>query len=134
MATSILQKKAQANQFSLHAIIAETGAGCSSETTVIQSENRSEDGVGDAFPTCYVEEIPFMDLETTPEPQAMQTNHQDGSGPKFSLADDIPGCIVEEILWPGDHIPTSHVRTKIEPKRTWTRTTLQGRRKWPVQN
>ena len=25
-----------------------------------------------------------------------------------SLVDDIPGCIVEEIPWPGDYNPTSH--------------------------
>jgi hypothetical protein len=110
LATSILRKKARADQLALHAIIAETGAGCSSETTTIQSEIRPEDGVADAFPTCYVEEIPFMELATTPEPQAMETNHQDGSGPKFALADDIPGCIVEEIPWPGDYSPTSHAR------------------------
>jgi hypothetical protein len=27
---------------------------------------------------------------------------------KIELADDIPGCIVEEIPWPGDYSPTSH--------------------------
>ena len=69
LATSILRKKAQAEQLALHAIIAETGAGCSSETTTIKSENRPEDGVVNAFPTCYVEEISFMEeLETAPEP------------------------------------------------------------------
>jgi hypothetical protein len=109
LATSILRKKERADQLALHAIIAETGDGCSSETTAIKSGNRPEDGVADAFPTCYVEEIPFMeDLATTPEPQAMEANYQDGSSPKIDLADDIPGCIVEEIPWPGDHSPTSH--------------------------
>jgi hypothetical protein len=111
LVTSILRKKAQADQLALHAIIAETGVGCSSDTTTIQSKNRLEDGVVDAFPSCYVEEISFMEeLATTPEPQAMETNHQDGSGPKFALADDIPGCIVEEIPWSGEYSPTSHVR------------------------
>jgi hypothetical protein len=109
MATSILRKKARAEKLALHAIIAETGAGCSSETTTIKPGDRQEDGVADAFPTCYVEEIPFMeDLTTTPEPQAMEATHRDGSGPKIALADDIPGCIVEEIPWPGDYSPTSH--------------------------
>jgi hypothetical protein len=100
----------------LHAIIAETGAVCSSETIAIEPGNRPEDGVVDAFPTCYVEEIPFMEeLATTPEPQAMAANYQDGSGLKIELADDIPGCIVEEIPWTGDYNPTSHaVQTTFE--------------------
>jgi hypothetical protein len=76
----------------------------------IHSEIRPVEGVVDAFPTHYVEEVSFMDLETTLEPQAMETFHQDGSGPKFALADDIPGCIVEEIPWLGDYSPTSHAR------------------------
>jgi hypothetical protein len=76
----------------------------------IEPGNRLEDGAADAFPTCYVEEIPFMEeLATTPEPQAMAANSQDGSGPKNELAEDIPGCIVEEIPWMDDYSPTSHV-------------------------
>ena len=107
MVTSILRKKARDEKLALHAIIAETGAGCSSETTAIKPGDRQEDGVADAFPTCYVEEIPFMeDLATTLEPQAVEAKHQDGSGPK--ITDDIPRCIVEEIPWPGDYSPTSH--------------------------
>jgi hypothetical protein len=109
MATSILRKRAHANQLDLHAIIAEMGAVRSSETMAIEPGNRMEDGVMGVFPTCYVEEIPFMEeLATTPEPQAMATNSQDGSAPKDELADDIPGCIVEEILWMDDYNPTSH--------------------------
>jgi hypothetical protein len=38
----------------------------------------------------------------------MEATHRDESGPNFALADDIPGCIVEEIPWPGDYSPTSH--------------------------
>jgi hypothetical protein len=83
MATSILRKKARAEQLALHAIIAETGAGCSSETTTIKPGDRQEDGVADAFPTCYVEEIPFMeDLATTPEPQAMEAKLPGWKRPK----------------------------------------------------
>jgi hypothetical protein len=109
MATSILRKKARAEKLALLAIIAETGAGCSSEATTIKPGDRQEDGAEDAFPTCYVEEDPFMeDLSTTQEPRAMEATHRDESGPKFALADDIPGCIVEEIPWPGDYSPTSH--------------------------
>jgi hypothetical protein len=109
MATSILRKKARAEQLALHAIIVETGAGCSSETMEIKPRDRQEDGVADAFPNCYMEEISFMEnLVNTPEPQAMEVKHQDGSGPKISLADDIPRCIVEEIPWPGDYSPTSY--------------------------
>jgi hypothetical protein len=66
MATSILRKKARAEKLALLAIIAETGAGCSSEATTIKPGDRQEDGAEDAFPTCYVEEDPFMeDLSTT---------------------------------------------------------------------
>jgi hypothetical protein len=38
----------------------------------------------------------------------MEATHRAESNPKFTLADDIPGCIVEEIPWPGDYSPTSH--------------------------
>jgi hypothetical protein len=118
MATSILQKKPRAEQLAMHAIIAETGAGCSSETTTIKPGDSQED----VFPTYYVEEISFMeDLATTPEPQAVEAKHQDGSGPK--IADDIPRCIVEEIPWPGDYSPTSHAMqaTREEETREKTR-------------
>jgi hypothetical protein len=109
MATSILRKKARAKKLALLAIIAETGADCSSEATTIKPGDRQEDGAEDMFPTCYVEEDPFMeDLSTTQEPRAMGATHWDESGPKFTLADDIRGCIVEEIPWPGDYSPTSH--------------------------
>jgi hypothetical protein len=109
LATSILRKKARVDQFGLHAIIAETGVVRSSETMAIEPGNRLEDGSVDAFPTCYVEETPFMEeLATTLEPQAMVTNYQDGSGPKIELEDDIPWYIIEEIPWTGDYIPTSH--------------------------
>jgi hypothetical protein len=116
MATSILRKRARADQLALHAIIAETGAERSSETMAIEPGNRLEDGVADEFPTCYVEEIPFMEeLVTTPEPQAMAPNSQDGSGPKDETGRRFPGCIVEEIPWTGDYSPTSHaVQATIE--------------------
>jgi hypothetical protein len=109
MVTSILQKKARAEKLAQLAIIVETGAGCSSEAMAIKPGDRQEDGAEDAFPTCYVEEDPFMeDLSTTQEPRAMEATHRDESSPKFALVDDILGCIVEEIPWPGDYNPTSH--------------------------
>jgi hypothetical protein len=40
MVTSILRKKARAKKLALHAIIAETGAGCSSEATAIKPGDR----------------------------------------------------------------------------------------------
>ena len=38
----------------------------------------------------------------------MEETHRDERSPKFTLADDIPGCIVEEIPWSGDYNPTNH--------------------------
>jgi hypothetical protein len=109
MATSILRKKAQAGKLALLATIAETGAGCNSEATTIKPKDGQEAGDEDVFPTCYVEEDPFMeDLSTTQEPRAIEATHRDESRPKFAMEDDILGCIVEEIPWPSDYSPTSH--------------------------
>jgi hypothetical protein len=95
MATSILRKKAQAEKLAFLTIITEKGVGCSSKATTIKLGDRQEDGAEDVFPTCYVEEDPFMeDLSTTQEPRAMEATHRDESGPNFALADDIPSCIV----------------------------------------
>ena len=72
MATSILQKRARVDQLALHAIIAETGRERSSHTMAIEPGSSLEGGVIDEFPTCYVEETPFLEeLVTTLEPQAM---------------------------------------------------------------
>jgi hypothetical protein len=109
MATSILRKKARAEKLALLATIVEMGAGCSSEATTIKPGDRQEAGAEDAFPTCYVEEYPFMeDLSTAQEPRAIEATHRDGSRPNFAQEDDIPGCIVEKIPWLGDYNPTSH--------------------------
>jgi hypothetical protein len=109
MATSILRKRARADQLALHAIIAETGTERSSHTMAIEPGSSLEGGVADEFPTCYVEETSYLEeLVTTLEPQAMAPDLQDGSGPKDETADEFPVCIVEEIPWTGDYSPTSH--------------------------
>jgi hypothetical protein len=109
MATSILQKRARANQLALHAIIAETGTERSSQTMEIELGNKLEGGTADEFPTCYVEETSFVEeFVTTLEPQAMAPDSQDGSGPKDETTEDFPVCIIEEIPWTGDYSPTSH--------------------------
>jgi hypothetical protein len=110
MATSILRKRARADQLALHAIIAETGTERSSQTMAIEPGSRLEGGAADEFPTCYVEETSFVEeFVTTPEPQAMAPDSQVGSGPKDETTEDFPVCIVEEIPWTGDYSSTSHV-------------------------
>jgi hypothetical protein len=87
MATSILRKRARADQLVLHAIITETGIGRSSHTMAIEPGSSLEGGTVDEFPTCYVEETLFVEeFVTTPEPQAMASDLQDGSSPKDETA------------------------------------------------
>jgi hypothetical protein len=72
MVTSILRKRARADQFALHAIIVEPGTERSIHTMAIEPGSSPEGGVVDEFPTCYVEETSYLeDLVTTLEAQAM---------------------------------------------------------------
>jgi hypothetical protein len=98
--TSTLQKKAWAEKLALLATIAETGAGGSREAMAIKPGDRQDVGAEDEFPTCYVEEDPFMeDLSTAQEPRATEVTHRDESRPNLAQEDDILGCIVEETPW-----------------------------------
>ena len=109
MATSILRKRAHADQLALHAIIVETGTERSNHTMAIEPGSSLEGGTMDEFPTYYVEETSFVEeFVTTPEPQAMALDSRVGSSPKDETTEDFPVCIVEEILWRGDYSPTSH--------------------------
>jgi hypothetical protein len=109
LATSILRKKARAEKLALLATIAESGAGCSRDATTITPGDRQEAGTEDEFPTCFVVEDPFMeDLSIAEKPRAIEATHREERRPNLALEDDIPGCIVEEIPWPGDNNPTSH--------------------------
>jgi hypothetical protein len=75
----------------------------------IEPGSNLEGGTADEFPTCYVEETSFVEeFVTTPEPQAMASELQDGSSPKDETTKEFPVCIVEEIPWMGDYSPTNH--------------------------
>jgi hypothetical protein len=109
LATSILRKKARAEKLALLATIAESGAGCSREATTIKPGDRQEAETEAAFPTCFVEEDPFMeDLSIEEEPRAIETTNREGTRLNLAREDDFPGCIVEEIPWSGDNSPISH--------------------------
>jgi hypothetical protein len=98
MVTSILRQRERADQLTLHAIITEPGIERSIHTMEIEPGSSMEGGAVDEFPTCYVDEMPYLeDLVTTLEPQAMVPDIQAGSGPKDEPADEIPVCIIEEI-------------------------------------
>jgi hypothetical protein len=116
MATSILRKKNRAERRARLAIIAEHGAGSSQhgkkqDSDVLQEKGFEEEPppctiaeelppcivaeefppciVTEEFPPCIVDEGPSMESVTPPMPMP-------------SLLDYSPGCIVEEIPWPGD--------------------------------
>jgi hypothetical protein len=107
--TSSLRKKARAEKLALLATIVELGAGCSREATTIQPGDRKEAETEAAFPTCFMEDDSFMeDLSIEEEPRAIETTNQEGTRLNLAREDDFPGCIVEEIPWPGDNSPISH--------------------------
>jgi hypothetical protein len=109
LATSILRKKARAERMALLATIAEPGAGCSREDTTIKPGDKQEAETEAVFPTCVVEEDPFMgDLLIDEKPRAMETTSREGTKLNLAREDDFPGCIVEEIPWPGDNSPIRH--------------------------
>jgi hypothetical protein len=111
METSILQKRACTDQLALHAIIVETGTERSSHTMAIEPGSSLEGDTVDKFPTCYVEETSYLEeLVSTLEPQAMASDLQDGSGPKYEIENEFLLCIIEEILWTGDYSFTSHAK------------------------
>jgi hypothetical protein len=86
MATSILQQRAHADHLALRAIIAEPGTERSIHARAIEPGSSLEGGVADEFPTCYVDETPYLEeFVTTLEPQAMAPDLQAGSGPKDQI-------------------------------------------------
>jgi hypothetical protein len=93
----------------LHVIIAKPRIERSTHTLAIQPGSCLKGGAADEFPTCYVEETPYLeDLVTTLEPQATVPEIQAGSGLKGEPPEEFPIFFVEEIPWMGDYSPTSH--------------------------
>jgi hypothetical protein len=98
LAIYIIRKKAKEEKRALLATIVEPRPGC--------SRDKQNDGLEGIFPPCIVEEDPTLeDLtlvvrnEATPQEKCTSTPVQD---------DYIPGCLVEEIPWPGDDNVSSH--------------------------
>jgi hypothetical protein len=109
LATSILRKKARAEKLALLATIAEPGAGCSRDVKANTPGDRQEAGTEEEFPPCIVVEDPFMeDLSIAEKTRATEATHREERRPILAQEDDTPGCIVEEIPWPGDDNFSSH--------------------------
>jgi hypothetical protein len=108
LASSILRKKARAERRALLDTIAEPGVGCSRKDKAFKPSDKKEAETEDVFPTCVVEEDPFMgDLPSVEKPRAMETTRV------LAREDDFPGCIVEEIPWPGDLQATGDKKTVV---------------------
>jgi hypothetical protein len=107
LATSILRKKARAEKLARLATIAEPGVGCSRDVKENASGALQEAGIEEEFPPCIVVEDPFMeDLSIIEKTRA--ATHREECRPTPTLVDDTPGCIVEEIPWPGDDNCSCH--------------------------
>jgi hypothetical protein len=95
MATSLLRKKARAEEKALLSTIAEKEAGRSSADTV-----KMEDDTEELYPACIVEEDPNLeDLTTMEAPCDTVRSGREESKPNSGLDADFPGCIVEEVPW-----------------------------------
>jgi hypothetical protein len=95
VATSLLRKKARAEEKALLSTIAEKGIGRSSMDTV-----KLEGGTEELYPACIVEVDPNLEDLTTME--APCDIVRSGSGEckhNLGLDADFPGCIVEEVPW-----------------------------------
>jgi hypothetical protein len=98
MATSIIRKKAREEKRALLTTIAEPRASC--------SRDKQDAGLEEVFPPCVVMEDPTMEDLTLVE--RTEATLQEKCTPTPVQDDCIPGCIVEEIPWPGDDIVNSH--------------------------
>jgi hypothetical protein len=98
LATSIIRKKARAEKRALLATIAEPRAGC--------SRDEQDAGTEEEFPPCIVMEDPTMEDLTLVE--RTEATLQEKCNPIPAQDDYIPGCIVEEIPWPGDDNVSSY--------------------------
>jgi hypothetical protein len=101
LATSILRKKKRVERRARLAIIAEPGVGSSQHVKGYESEALQKGGPEEEFPPCIVVEDPSMEDMSFPV-QSRVATHQEACKPSPTLLDDTPGCIVEEIPWPGD--------------------------------
>jgi hypothetical protein len=101
LATSILRKKNRAERRARLAIIAEPGVGCSRIVKGNEPEALQKGGPEEEFPPCIVVEDPSME-DMSFLVQTRVATHLEACKPTPTLLDDTPGCIVEEIPWPGD--------------------------------
>jgi hypothetical protein len=105
LATSILRQRARAEQIKRLTTIAEPSVGCSSESRGMAPGVLQNAGSTEEFPPCIVEEDTSMALTMDfpnqgEEPQ--KETHPEVCKLNSTLLDDLPGCLVEEIPWPGD--------------------------------
>jgi hypothetical protein len=107
MATSILRKKNREERRARLAIIAEPGVGSSQQGKDLELEALQKGGPEEEFPPCIVVEDPSMADIPFPA-QSQMVPHQETCKPSPTLNDYTPGCIVEEIPWPGDDTCSCH--------------------------
>jgi hypothetical protein len=105
LATSILRQRAREEQIKRLTTIAEPSVGCSSESRGIAPGVLQNSGSTEEFPPCIIEEdpsmAPTMDFPNLGE-EPQEETHPEVCKLNSTLLDDIPGCLVEEIPWPGN--------------------------------
>jgi len=105
LATSILRQRARAEQIERLTTIAEPSVGCSSDSRGMAPGVLQNSGSKEEFPPCIIEEDPSLALSMEyptlcEKPQA--ETHPEACKFNTTLLDDTPGCLVEEVPWPGD--------------------------------
>jgi hypothetical protein len=105
LATSILRQRARAERMERLATIAEPSVGCSSDFRGMAPGALQNSGSKEEFPPCIIVEDPSLALSMEDPSLCEKTpaeTHPEACKFNTTLLDDIPGCIVEEVPWPGD--------------------------------
>jgi hypothetical protein len=105
LATSILRQRARAERMERLATIAEPSVGCSSDFRGMALGALQNSGSKEEFPPCIIVEDPSLALSMEDPSLCKKTHvvtHLEACKFTPTMLDDTPGCIVEEVPWPGD--------------------------------
>jgi hypothetical protein len=106
LATSILRQRARAERMARLATIAEPGVGSSRDVKGKAPGALQNSGSEEEFPPCIIVEDPSLKDLSMDDPSICEktrvATHPEACKLTTTLLDDTPGCIVEEIPWPGD--------------------------------
>jgi hypothetical protein len=105
LATSILRQRARAERIERLATIVALNVGCSSDSRGMALGVLQNSGSKEEFPPCIIEEDPSLALSMGDPSFCEKTHaetHPEACKFNLTLLDDTPGCIVEEVPWPGD--------------------------------